>query len=213
MKLFNNLQELWDYALYCPICKDMCRDISLSLNPDDIFKPDPPFSKDELLIINFTAAVKNTFNSVSLVEGKLKINCLTNQFVIEDLSQLPSTFIPILLKKMAYAKYVMELFLYSNCLICGDSSIHSNDIELDFSSFSLKEIKLGLETVEIEVDSSKIYRVHQEYDSNLTLIEEYYTLDDGRRKRKATYSHNLLNIDFSDLKKAFSRIKTILVFS
>lgn len=213
MKLFNNLQELWDYALYCPICRDMCRDISLSLNPDGIFKPDPRFSKNESLIISFIATLKNTFNSVSLVEGNLKINCLTNQFIIEDLSQLPNTFVSILLKKMAYAEYVMEIFLESHCMICGNSYIYSNDIELDFSSNSLKEIKLDLEVVEIKVDSSKIYSIEQNYDNNKTSIEEYCALDDGSFKRKAAYHHSLLNIDFSDLKKAFSRIKTILVFS
>ncbi len=213
MKLFNNLQELWDYALYCPICEDMCRTISLSLNPDRIFKPDPLFSKDELLNINFIATLKNTFNSINLVNGHLKINCLTNQFIIEDLSNLSDKFVPILLKKLDHAQHKAELFLESHCLVCGNSAIYSNDIELDFSSNSLKEIKLNLEIVEIKIDSSKIYTIEQKYDDNQTWIEEYHTLDNGKLRRKASYRHNLLNIDFSDLKKAFNRIKTILVFS
>ena len=38
MKIFDTFQKLWNYCLYCPICKNYNRNINVSVGPDDNFE-------------------------------------------------------------------------------------------------------------------------------------------------------------------------------
>lgn len=38
MRTFSSMQDLWSYCLYCPICKEPSRTLSLTAGPDDEFK-------------------------------------------------------------------------------------------------------------------------------------------------------------------------------
>lgn len=219
MKIFNNIQELWEYSLYCPICESSHRTITVSLGPDQIFTQDPYLNPPSIenginyLIIDFSITIRNQFNSFTTMDAQLKINCEDNSFEIKEEKSQTDTITPIILKKLSKLEMSGFFYMQSYCDKCSKSSSYSEDLEMDFVEKKIKNIKLERELVEFYIDSSEIYSVEQRHDSTTTWVTKYCLLDDGRLRRKSEFKSKLLDIDFSDLKKAFNRVKTILVFS
>lgn len=215
MRIFNNIQDFWNYAMYCPICEDFCRTISFNLYPDEIFKHDLSHSEiGNELIINFTFRNKvrdpNILYTHPIADGKLIINFITNEFNI-----LPNETLRANIKKYLTLNeyYKMELFIQSVCKKCNSSVISTDDIELNLNSNKIKEIKIYSEEITLKIDSSEIYNIFQNYEEHKTVISILHTLDDDSLKRNSSFIHSLLDIDFSKIDKIYPRIKTILTFS
>ncbi len=78
MKTFNNVQELWDYCSFCPICTRNCREVIVSVGPDGVFILISSQKKDNNLYLQCTYKNKRNIYNVDY-----NINCLDNTFQVE----------------------------------------------------------------------------------------------------------------------------------
>ncbi|MGE3320546.1 MAG: hypothetical protein AB7I18_14755, partial [Candidatus Berkiella sp.] len=52
MKILNTLHDLWRHCLFCPICQDYCRDIDITVGPDEAFNLDTYQKDNNFLYLN-----------------------------------------------------------------------------------------------------------------------------------------------------------------
>ena len=78
MKILNTIQELWEHCLYCPICKESCREMHVSVGPDETCN-----------IISFKKKNEILHLTCKLLLRKLKyivhytVNCNDNSFDVK----------------------------------------------------------------------------------------------------------------------------------
>ena len=78
MKIFNTIEELWQYCSYCPICKDNDRRIILEVGPDDVFFL-KDFSKTNNILKLKCKFISSTYRSYLTI---WEIDCNTNSISV-----------------------------------------------------------------------------------------------------------------------------------
>jgi hypothetical protein len=116
--IFNTLQELWSYSLYCPICKDVCRDIYISADTTQGYQESEKYEKQD-----------HTLKITILKTSIIKINCLTNKYECESGSTPNSIFIDSSCNKCEYSTA-------NSCELCFNTSNNEvSNIAIDSSCF------------------------------------------------------------------------------
>lgn len=196
MKLFNSLHELWQYCLFCPICRDFVRDPLIQVGFDDDFKL-LSFNKSKNdLVLNTTYSHKKNIAKITFI-----INCKNNSFII-DIKQLDKLNYPII------ASPYFFFYIQASCGKCNASNAYGSDIEFNYTSNEIYNTNLDGEVVVYDK-----YHIQYEYQDNLMyispIIDELHNgVDLGK-----PISLPIINFDFSDLDKLLLKIKTILIFS
>lgn len=191
-KILNTIQELWSYCLYCPICKDTCREITVAAGPDDNFKLISFIKENHIL--TFQCVFKKTFIA------NYEINCLDNTFkIIGNNPNLDQTY--------------CYFYIQSICRACNSTHVAGTDLELNLEEKSIYNI--GIEREGIYLLSTKdMYHITMLYLDSRMLVSKCFKdeagviIDDNR-----VCTLPLVDIDFSKPRKATQRIKTMLVFS
>lgn len=195
MKLFNNLQSLWSYCLYCPICKDMSRDIDVVVGPDDTFTINNFTKQDNILTMNIIIRQSCYRHHYTFI-----IDAVTNDVNISKRSESSPSI------KDFY------FYLHSACHNCH-SYTNGADIEIDFHNKKLKEVCLEQEAVCLEKFKDK-YFLSFDYDNNQMYISRLINDDSGALiQDHKEFKLPILNLDFSSEKKVVNKIKTLLIFS
>lgn len=198
MKNFNTLQELWDCCLYCPVCQRNCRQLHLSVGPDDTF-----------ILVDFDKTgpflhVQCTFKKKSRTQSiRYDIDCKNN--IIHTNAPDFSNFF---------------FFLEGICNECSCSSVHSLDLKLDFINKSISNIGLELENFCLLKATDK-YRIniwHGEDPQTMLISKIITTANDPNAEMEWVEDHNsirlpLIKLDFSDQVKLSNKIKTLILFS
>jgi hypothetical protein len=210
MKILSTVQELWSYCLFCPICQDMTRDVDVEVGPDDAFSI-TSFEKDNhILKLDCTfRAKKQKYKTVYL------INCLDNSFTVDISEPIHSTASQDDYKRVdkASAPYFF-FYLFSNCKRCNAAHTNSSDLELDLLNKRISNI--GVEREGIYLLSKQVnYHILLDHNENQTVINKCTISDDNvlvDDNKFFTYS-DIIDFDYSNPKKVFNKIKTLLVFS
>lgn len=191
-KTRNTIQELWSYCLYCPICKVICREITVAAGPNDQFKL--VFFKKENHILAIQCVYKKSF----IVN--YEINCLDNTFkIIGNNLNLDQTY--------------CYFYIQSICRICNATHVTGTDLELNLEEKSIYNIGLEKEGVYL-LSTKDMYHITILYKNSTMLVSKCFkdkdgiVLDDNR-----VCTLPLVDLDFSNLHKVAYRIKTMLVFS
>jgi hypothetical protein len=204
MKKYNNIQELWSYCLFCPICQDITRDMQISVGPDDTFSLSSFEKNNNILTLNCLFFVKKQKYHI-----KYDINCIDNTFNSDISDPTPSD------------KYVTKaslpyffFYIRSNCRVCDASHTNGTDLELDLSSKIIFNIGVETDGIYLLKEKNK-YHISFEYDRNKMIISRCYEdkntgeiLDDNK-----PFNFPIIDFDFSNIEKVINRIKTILTFS
>ena len=195
MKILNTVQELWSYCLYCPICKDTCRDISVSVGPDDDFQVVFHEKEDQFLNIQCIHKHNNKQTNVTY-----HIDCLKNTFEIVDGD-------PFLAKTYCY------FYIQSDCRRCD--ATHTNGTDLELNLEEKRVYNIGVEREGIYLLSTKDkYHITMSYDVNAMLVSKCFEDDEGMIiDDNRVCKLPIVNLDFSKPRKTAHRIKTLLVFS
>lgn len=199
----KSLQELWSHCLFCPICRDITREINVSVGPDDAFEIFKFEKNDHILSLDCFFYTKNK-------EFKIKydINCLNNSFNVVISDPTPST------RDVSRASSAHFFFyINSDCRICNATHTNSADLELDMINKVVSNINVEREGIYLLNEKTK-YHITLEHDCNRMQIskcfedEELGILDDNK-----PFTFPMIKFDFSNPKKVINKIRTLLVFS
>lgn len=191
--MFDSLQSLWSYSLYCRICKDICRDIDIVAGPDDLFRVDNYVKNNNILtmhIILRQSYYKHNYQiDIDTVKGSLNV-----------------------LKRNS-SPDMNELYFYTHsfCKNCH-SYTNSADIEIDFKNKKIKEVALEQEAFSLEKYRDK-YFVSFHYDSNEMYISRLIDNDGYLKQDEKEFTLPIVSLDFSNERKVVDKIKTLLIFS
>ena len=210
MKSFNTLQELWDYCLYCPVCQRNCRQIHLSVGPDDTFIIVNFDKVDSFLNLQciFKTAKSRSFSL------NFKIDCQNNSFDSEVYSVSSGN------SPQAKDIYFF-FFLEGLCPECNCSSAHSLDMELNFHRKKISDIGLELEDFCLLKAPNK-FRIdivyHTTKPDTMIISKIRTTPNDPHAEIEFIDDHKsielpVIKLDFSDQTKLSNRIKTLILFS
>ncbi len=203
MKKFNILQEVWSYLLFCPLCRDMTRDIHVAAGPGEELEVKTFKKVNETLFVK--CLVKKPSSNYKIA---FHIDCTRNNFVLTI--QVPEGKQPPILKNPTRC----YLYLLSDCKKCGNSNTNSSDIELDLLQKKISNIGIELEGMYFLTGKSKYHLTLNHTDGQLLVsrcIEDPET--GGIIDENKTISFPLSHFDFSKPKKVINRIRTLLVFS
>lgn len=208
MKLFNTVQELWDYCAYCPICMRSCREVVVSVGPDGVFILVSSQKKNNNLHLECTYKNKRNIYSVNY-----DINCLDNTFKVEvpKVQELAPN-------EVANPKRVKEAYFFffveGLCRDCNCTSAHGQDLEFDLIDKKISNIGLERESFYLLEGKDK-FHVTPIHDRNVMLVSRCYVDDEeiGFSESDKTIELPLVKLDLSDQEKATNKIKTLILFS
>ena len=221
MKQFNTVQELWSYCLYCPICKDTCREIDISVSPDRYFKLISFKKQDNFLHIFCTSRQKKR----DVYKINYHINCQNNKFAV-DVFEIIETDPQEMnadtsldeeekfrLRERASRAY-FYFYINSSCRKCGYTYTNSVDLETNAAEKTVFNIGVEREGIFVLLPNDK-YHLTMSYDNGTTLINkcELDPYNNELRDVGKTFECPVINFDFSNLEKVVNKIKTIITFS
>lgn len=211
MRIFNTVHELWSFCLYCPLCKEPSRTITMQVGPDDQFSLDKntPYEKmgSKLTLL---AQYQMEKGAPDYVKGKCKvtyfINCDDNSFELQV-----GDSNPILAEKAKRAYFYF--YLYAKCNKCDNSYVNSIDIEFDLENKTVFNIQMDREGYYLISDKDK-YHVTLSHDRNVVMVSRVDVPEAGVRiDNEKVIELPFFNLDVSNLSKAINKIKTFILFS
>jgi hypothetical protein len=197
VKIFNTLQELWDYCLICPICQNSSRRILISVGPDLVVSLNHFRKQDSSLFLQCSFNKKNNYYII-----EYNIDCNTNLYDVT----VTNRHINAPHHQMTDQK-VMQAYFYfyiqSSCDKCVASATYSADLELLQDEKRVFNIELEREHFVLADDMT--HRLTVLYDRDVMLAS-----NDAHQK---SVELPILNLDFSDQPKLINKIKTLILFS
>jgi len=196
----DTLQQLWEYCQFCPICQKPCRDVVVSVGPDDNFRMIDYSKQDNLLHIR----CDYYFEDTAQTEVTYIINCDTHKYELQMLDEgMPETQFPF------------YFYLNANC-DCNNASISSIDIEIKWAEATCQIYERFL------IDQEDIYLITGQEGYHITLRSNQSRMvvsklifsrtggliDDGVEQ-----TYPFVNFDYTDIDKSIHKLKTIILFS
>jgi hypothetical protein len=202
MKIFNTLQQLWSYSLFCPICKDICRDILVISGPDTVWSDGHSSKLDNIINISGKLHINKQAYTIKVV-----IDCVKNSFEFFIFETLKVNDVV----KKASSPYLF-FHIESNCKKCNGSWTIGSDIELNL--LTRKVDNIGVETEEIWIPG---YVINYEHIINRMTIHKTHLLqdEDGEciDKEDKGIVLPMCQFDFKNMNKTIQKIKTMITFS
>lgn len=205
MKLFNTVQELWDYSLLCPIC-DKEREMFVDIGPDFSFEVNSFEKIAHYLILDCSFS-----NRLTAYQMKYKINCIGNTYEAIIENSTPITDRRSQSDSESALRAYFYLYIQSFCRQCN-SSIYSMDLEPDTSAGTLSNISLERESYFLLKTEDK-FHVTFIHDSNTMLVSKFYDNNGCCVESEKHIELPLVKIDLIDQAKAAHRLKTLILFS
>lgn len=203
MKKFNTLQELWSYALFCPLCQDITREVMVTGGPSNVLEVKSQKKTNEILKVQCTAKLaKQSYNIAYYID------CVKNCFTV-SITEAQVQDPPV----KGASSPIFTLGLISDCRICGNTSMNSADIEIDLLSKKVTNFGVEMEGIYLLNQKTKYHLTLNHTVQQLTLSKCFEDDDGSIVDDNKTISFPLTHFDFSQPKKVLNRIRTLLVFS
>jgi len=192
MKTFTNLNKMWEYYLFCPLCHGE-RHIDISVGPDYVglsnFKKNKDFLTLKLKFLN--------------KDINLQINCDKNTFLFTSNDNI---------KLSEEEINNLDLFFYINgsCnnINCGDTYLSSMDIEYIDNCMGL--LATERETYILTKCKNKYHLSYNYIENNIEV--SLLSLEDGKFMPRKPSIIPLINFDFSNQDYVSKKISNILLF-
>lgn len=208
MKIFNTLQEFWDHSLFCPACHQNSRKIDISVGPEYIFTINSCAKFDDYLSLETNAKISyKDFNKN--FDINFKINCLNNSFDYQMFEKELGISKEIPIQKGPSPYFY---FYWNVSCICKNSSLASLNIELDFLNKKISKLGIDTELIYLLEQEDK-YKVSINYTLETMNISRFYPGENDNYSLGSSFNCPISKIDFSNLQKAVSRIRMILLFN
>jgi hypothetical protein len=207
MKIFNSFQELWKHAAFCPLCRKECREVKVSVGPEDVFKL-ISFQKDDTqLTLECAFHFKKKINHL-----KYEIDCLTNSLRFSHVGQSDSDVMA-----SRASKSFSYFCLNSRCAICDGSYFHSADIHLAILENKITNVNIDREGVYLTSETDNFHITTYGQDFYQMTVGRWYMDDDGVLVDEIEEGKMInlpeVNFDFIDQAKVIEKIKFLILFS
>ena len=199
MKKFDTFQSLWSYCLYCPICKNISRDMEVIVGPEEGLKLVSWSKQDYIVRLDVRYAKKNS----PVYRYYVEINGLNNSYDIKNISEHSPDNLNIL---------DFYFYLYANCSDCN-SFINSASIDVFFEENKLPLLEVEQEGFDLKLKNKYYFHLTLDYERELMLVYKLYKKDDLYINNGTPCTLPLLNLNWSDANKAINKIKKLLIFS
>jgi hypothetical protein len=203
MKLFNNIQNLWEYCQFCTVCQDNTREVSISIAPDKVFELISYEKKDQFLILHCTYFVNNQKSIFNYM-----VDCLDNSFQFQILhTEIISEV------NLTSDRYTSCFWFQSECKKCNQTYVNGNDLEFHFNTSLISNIGVEREGIFISSEEHHYHIVYSEdvmtiYKTRAWAPDEEDDMDQG-----PGIDLPVVAFDFSNQQKVINRIQTLLVFN
>jgi hypothetical protein len=202
VKIFNNLQEFWDYFEFCPICQQNNRHIyQIGFLPPYVAKE--TFTKQSE-ILHIAAVFSINQHAYS---GTLQLNCQNNTF---NFSLKEFIFLT-----NAKFKNILSCYLKADCFHCNCSYIHGL-IQLNLLTQTISNFDIVREVVHL-LDYEDKFNIQLKFKDNEMQISQYTSLNIGENNQPLLVDDNqvmtlpLVPLDFTNIPKVISRLKTMML--
>ena len=203
MKKFNTLQELWSFALFCPLCQDITREVIVAGGPSNVIEVKSQKKTNEILKIQCSAKLARQSYNIAYY-----IDCIKNTFTV-SITEAQVQDPPV----KGTSSPTFTLSLISDCRICGNTSMNSEDIEIDLLTKKVSNFEVCMEGIYLLNQKNK-YHLTLNHKAQELILSKCHEDDDGSIiDDNKTISFPLTHFDFSKPKKVLNRIRTLLVFS
>jgi hypothetical protein len=212
MKLFNSIRELWDYCLFCPLCQNSTRGVSISVGPEPVISLTDYIEPDQNIELRCLYKYKLSKYKLSNYKITFTIDLDTNRFE----TNIHKVDIPEPAK--AYygrtSKPYFYFYVQGHCYQCGLSSTYSTDLELDILNRKISNIGLEADSFVI-ADGNHRLVIETYYDTNTMSVhlDKLPLSDGGFTDDKKAIQLPMRKLDFSDKDKLIHRIQTMITFS
>lgn len=202
MKTFNNLQELWDYCAFCPVCQESCRKVQPQIGPTN-------YSVQSIEKLGNILEIKT---SIRFRGGKFavdfNIDCMSNTVQSTITAHPDDGDEPPQGANRAFT----FLRLSSDCEKCGCTHSNSGEMEIPFNG-TISSVSLDREGLYLlELDDK--FHLTLIYDRRAMLVSRCYmepgsmAIDDNK-----VLELPLVRFDFTNMDKVVNKIKTLILFS
>lgn len=196
MKILNTVQNIWSQCLYCPLCKDVCRDVVFIADASHDTNINV-WEKIESNII-FSCQINNKNKSSGLIN--FNINCLNNSFEFE------------IIKSPIKNIETISCQLIGTCAKCNNTFSITSSFILDFNSKKISNIGIDKDNI-ILSDKDDYYNITLLHYCDTMLISKCKTHEDGRVTEQNAIDLPIMKLDFANPKRVINKIKTLLLFS
>lgn len=207
VKLFNSVEELWAYCLFCPICKNPDRFLDLTAGPDDHFKIEAwkKVGTQLQLDCGFRHDRKDKKSRAGHYKANYVVDCQQNTYHL-------STSGPDSALAEKAAEFNFFFHVYAKCKACYNSSVNTTDIEFDDSKKLVYNMEVDRESVYLLEDKDK-YHITLSHDRNVMMVSRCSLQKETIIDEENVIDLPLINLDFSNPTKIVNKIKTLILFS
>jgi len=199
MKSFGNLQEVWDYCTFCPVCQKNIREISVSVGPDRFWNLMSFEKSKDILLTTCTYRYKQNRYFLNY-----SFNCIDNTFLLEsDNADLKEGTLEK--AKEAYFYFYID----GVCPDCECSAAATSDLELDMQAGIITNMQLDREKFFLLQEKDK-FHVTLAHSSNVMRVSKYNaeTFEEDKEIELPIF-----NLDLTNQAKTVLKIKTLILFS
>jgi hypothetical protein len=201
MKSFDNLQEVWDYCTFCPLCQKDGRNISVSVGPDRFWSFVSFEKVDNILLTVCTYKYKQNRYFVNY-----NFNCIDNTFLLKY-DSADEIFQANLLEKAKEAYFYF--YIDGVCPNCECSAAATTDLELDLQAGIITNIQLEREKFLLSEEKDK-FHVTSAHSSNILRVSKY---DADSFEEDEEVELPLFDLDLTNQAKLVNKLKTLILFS
>lgn len=191
MRNFNNINELWDYCAYCPICKLSTRDLSATIKSPLLTSISWSKDDDKLVIV-----CEEVVNDESKIQINFEIDCINNILLNSDsLIFDTDTF----------------LYLTARCK-CDMSNISSTNMFFELGKI-VSPIGIEQESVYFLNDKENFHLSLFHTSENILFSKLIKNeLFENSFINDAIITAPIFHMDLNDSEKCINKLKTIMVF-
>lgn len=202
MREFQTVEELWQYCLFCPLCKEPSRTITITAGPDDNFKLSQyeKIGPELKLYCKYRSDDKYKYNKFAS-GATITVDCNSNEYTLEIAGDATHN-----------QNIYFFCYLHSKCNGCGFSYLNTSDLEFDDSNKHISNIKIDQEAV-FFLSAEEKYHISVCHDSNIIMVSRCEDMGDAMIDDPNIIELPLVNLDLSDRAKVVSKIKTLILFS
>ena len=207
MRAFETLQQLWDYCLFCPLCKENSRGISIRVGPDDRFSllSVTPYQKTDLQL-----RLHCQYRSVHTEEPIILtyvIDCQSNAFELE-IGDIHGNIQQALADQARRAYFYY--YLNANCTKCNNAVADTTDVEFDPDRKVVYNLQIEREGYYLASEREQ-YHITLSHDRNVVMVSRF--IEGAQPLDTRAIELPFFEPNVSDISKAICRIKTLLLFS
>jgi len=203
VKSFDNIQGLWDYCLFCPICQKDSRTVNVSAGPDKYWEV-ADFEKNGNILTLFCTykAAKQSRHFIDY-----KFDCVDNTFQANISKEVPYPLRDEIRERIQEAYIFLDID--GSCEKCDCSTASSQSLELDMESRKVTNIQLEREKFFLLREKDK-YHVTLWHSSNNMRVSKY---DSENFEEGKEIELPLVNLNLIDQAKVINKLKTLILFS